>query len=83
MQNESAEKDEKTLYKLMNNAASGKTMKSSRNILEVNWKRQHKLESNPNYMSEKMFDNDLVKICRSQVLKNQHILKFIFEFDIW
>ena len=74
-----------------------KCLKGWKNFVQVNeqccfWKdneksckqrkRQHKVESNPNYMTEKMFDNDLVKICRSQVLKYQHILKFVFGFDI-
>ena len=58
----------------MNNAVSGKIMKSWRNIIEVNWKRRHNPESNPNYMSEKMFGNDLVKICRRPAY---------FEICIW
>ena len=54
------------LYKLMNNAVYGKTMKYLKNRIYV------KLESNkidclkwtskPSYMSHKIYDNDLVAI---------------------
>ena len=48
------------MYKLMNNAAYGKTMKNLRNRIDVklvsNKKDYLKWTSKPNYMSQKIFD---------------------------
>ena len=57
-------KDEKALYKLMNNAVYGKTTENLSNRtdvkLENNKKDYMKWTSKPSYMSQKIFDNDLV-----------------------
>ena len=64
-------KDGKTLYKLMNNAACGKTMENLRNKIDIklvsNRKDYLKWTSKQNYMSHKIFDNDLVEIRKSKV----------------
>ena len=57
-------KDEKALYKLMNRAAYGKTMENVCNNIVVklvnNEKDCLKWASKPSYMSQKIFDKDLV-----------------------
>ena len=59
------------LYKLMNYAVYGKTMKNVRNRINVklvsNKKDYSKLTSKPSYMTNKIFDNDLVAIHKSKV----------------
>ena len=65
------DKNGKALYKLMNNAAYGKTMENLRNRINVklvsNNKDYLKWASKPSYMSHKMFDDDLVTIRKSKV----------------
>ena len=65
------DKDRKTLYKLMNNAAYGKAMGTIRNktdISLVNKKKEYlKWTSKSSYMSHKIFDNNLVAICKSKL----------------
>ena len=60
------DKDGKALYKLMNNAVNGKTMENLRNRIDVklinNKKDYLKWTSKPRYMSQKIFDSDLVAI---------------------
>ena len=64
------DKDGKALYKLMNNALYGETMENLRNIIDV------KLVSK---MSHKMFNNELVAICKAEViLTNLHRLGCLF-----
>ena len=57
MQKESGNKDGKSLYKLMNNAAYGKTMEKVRNKIDVklvnNKKDYLKWTSKVSYMSQK------------------------------
>ena len=54
------------LYKLMNNAISKKTIENLRNTISVqlenNEKDHLKSTSKPSYMSQKIFDNNLVLI---------------------
>ena len=76
------DKDGKTLYKLMNNAIYGKTMKhltNRNNVKLVNNKKYFlKCTSKPSYMSHKIFDNNLVAIRKSKLvlkLKKQHVLE--------
>ena len=68
---ESGDKDEKALYKLMNNAVYGKTMENLRNTIDVklvsNKKDYLKWASKPNYMSHKIFDNNLVTIRKNKL----------------
>ena len=63
-------KDGKALHKLMNNAVYEKTMKNLRNRIDIklssNKKDYLKWTSRPNYMSHKIFDNDLVGIRKSK-----------------
>ena len=51
-------------YKLINNAVHGKTIKNVRNRIDVklvsNKKYYLKWASNPHYMLQKIFDNDLI-----------------------
>ena len=65
------DKDGKTLYKLMNNAVSGKVMENLRNRVNVklvsNKEDYLKWISKTSYMSLKIFDNDLVAICKNKV----------------
>ena len=60
------DKDEKALYKLMNNATYGKTMENLRNIIDLklvsNKNNYLKWTRKPSYMSHKIFQNDLVVI---------------------
>ena len=55
----------------MNNAVYGKTMESIRNKINAklvsNKKDYLKWTSKPSYMSHKIFDNDLVAICKNKV----------------
>ena len=55
----------------MNNAAYGKTIENLRNRIDVkfvsNKKDYLKWTSKPTYMSQKVFDNDLVTIRKSKV----------------
>ena len=63
------EKDGKALYKLMNNAMYKKTMENLRNKIDVrivNNKKDY-WTSKPSYMSHKIFDHNLVAICKSKV----------------
>ena len=65
------DKDEKVSYKLMNNTVYGKTMESLRSRINVrlasNKKDYLKWTSKPSSISQKIFDNDLVTIHKSQV----------------
>ena len=55
----------------MNNAVYGKTVESIRNTINAklvsNKKDYSKWTSKPSYMSHKIFDNDLVAICKNKV----------------
>ena len=55
----------------MNNAVYGKTMENARNKIDVrlvsNKQGYLKWTPKPNYMSRKIFDNDLVEICKNKV----------------
>ena len=65
------DKDRKTLYKLMNNAEYGKAMGTIRyktDISLVNKKKEYlKWTSKSSYMSHKIFDNNLVAICKCKI----------------
>ena len=65
------DKDWKALYKLMNNAVYGKTLKKSRNRTDenlVNNKKYYlKRTSKRCYMKRKIFENDLVAIRKNKV----------------
>ena len=57
-------KDGKVLYKLMNIAVYGKTMENRINVTLIrNEKDYLKGTSKPSYMSQKVFDYNLVAIC--------------------
>ena len=64
--------DGKALYKLMNNAIYRKTVENLRNRINVklvnNEKCYLKCTSKPKYMSHKIFDDNLVAICKSKLL---------------
>ena len=64
-------KDRKALYKLMNNAVYSKTMEKLRNKIDLKLGSKEKdflkWTSKPSYMSQKIFDNDLVAIHKSKV----------------
>ena len=64
-------KDGKSLNKLMNNSVYGKTMENLRNRIDVklvnNKKDYLKWESKPSYISQKIFDNELVAIRKNNV----------------
>ena len=64
-------KDGNALYKLMNNAVYGKKMGNLRHRIDVklvsNKKDYLKWTSKPNFMSYKIFDNDLLAIRKSKV----------------
>ena len=55
----------------MDNAAYGKTMETTRNKIDislVNKKKEYlKWTSKSSYMSHKIFDNNLVAICKSKI----------------
>ena len=61
--------ERKALYKLMNNAIYGKTLKNLRNRINVklanNGKDYLKCTSKPSYMLHEIFDNNLVAIRKS------------------
>ena len=63
--------DGKVLRKFMNNAVHGKTIENLKNRIDVrllsNEKDYLKWTSQPNYMSQKIYDNDLATICKSEV----------------
>ena len=65
------DKDGKTLYKIMNNVVYGKTMENLRYRIDVkllsNKKYYLKWTLKTNYMSQNMFDNNLVAICKNKV----------------
>ena len=63
------EKDGKALYKLMNNAMYKKTMENLTNKIDVRLVNNKKdyWTSKPSYMSHKIFDHNLVAICKSKV----------------
>ena len=65
------DKDGKALYKLMNNAVFGKTMKNLRNRIDIklvsNKKDYLKCTSKRNYVSLKICDNDLVPVRKNKV----------------
>ena len=64
-------KDGKALYKLMNNTIYDKTVENLRNRIDVKLVNNEgdylKWRSNPSYMSQKIFNNDLVAIRKSKV----------------
>ena len=65
------DKDGKTLYKIMNNVVYGKTMKNLRYRVDIkllsNKKNYLKWTLKTSYMSQNMFDNNLVAICKNKV----------------
>ena len=65
------QKDGKESYKSINNAVYGKTMKNLRNRIDVklvsNKKDYLEWTSKPSFMSQNVFDNYLVEICKSNV----------------
>ena len=63
------EKDGKALYKLMNSAMYKKTMENLRSKVDVRLVNNKKdyWTSKPSYMSHKIFDHNLVAICKSKV----------------
>ena len=79
----------KTLYKLMNNAIYGKTMKNLRNNIDVrvvNKEKDYlKCTSKSSYMSHNIFDNKLIAICKDNVAlmfnKPAYIGMFILELS--
>ena len=93
------DKDREALYKLMNNAISGKEMENLRNRIDVklvnNEKDYLKCASKSNYMSHKIFGNNLVAICKSKlasklnksayigmcVLELSKVLMYEFHYD--
>ena len=81
-------KDGKTLHRLMDNAAYGKKMENLRNRVDVrlvsNEKYCLKQMSKLSYISQKIFDNDLVAMHKTEVtlkLNNWYILGFVYQ--IW
>ena len=63
------EKDEKTLYKLMNNGVYRKTMENLRNGIDVNNEKDYlKWTSKLSYMSQKIFENDLAMMRKCKVI---------------
>ena len=68
---ENGGKNGKALYKLIKNVAYGKTMENVRNRIDIklvsNKKDYLKRTSKPICMSHKVFDSDLVAICRNKV----------------
>ena len=75
----------KGLHKLMNNAIYGNTTENLRNRIDVNLvnneKGSLKCTSKLNYMSHKMFDNNLVTIRKSKLalkLNKPACMEFVF-----
>ena len=66
------DKDGKELYKLMNNAVYGKTMENLRNGIDA------KLVSKPSYISQKLFENDLVTIHKNKATLNLNKTAYIW-----
>ena len=83
----------------MNNSVYGKTMENLRNRLDVrlvsNKKDYLKWTSKPSYMSQKVFENDLVVICKNKgtlilnkpayigmcILELSKVLMYEFHYD--
>ena len=67
----SKDNDGKVLWKLIGNAIYGKAMENLRNRIDVklvnNEKYYLKFISKPNYMSHKIFDNNLVAIRKGEI----------------
>ena len=84
------DKDGKALYKLMNNAVYGKKLKNVRNSIDVNFVNSEKgylnWTSKPSYMSQKIFDNDLIAIQKSNVTltlnKLSDVGMYILDFSV-
>ena len=82
------DKDGKALYKLVNNAVSGKTIKNLRDRADVkflsNEKDYLKQTLKPSYMSQKVFDNDLFLMRKSEVklTLNKPTLVSLFLLDL-
>ena len=74
------DKDEKALCKVKDNVVLDKTMKKLRNNIDVRLasskKDYLKWTSKLRYMSQKIFDNNLVAILKSKV--SQHILGCVY-----
>ena len=74
------DKDEKALCKVKDNAVFDKTMKKMRNNIDVRLasskKDYLKWKWKLRYMSQKIFDNNLVAILKSKV--SQHILGCVY-----
>ena len=71
-----ADKDGKTLHKLMNNPVYGKTVEDLRTDVKLlsNKKGYLKWTSKPSYLSQNIFDNNFVAICKTKLheyLRNQ------------
>ena len=68
---ENGDKDGKVMYKLMNNGVYGKTVEKLTNRIDVkfvsNKKDYLKRTLKPNYMSHKIFDNDLVVARKNKI----------------
>ena len=67
----SRDKDEKLLYKLMDNTVYNKAMENFKNKTDKrilsNEKDYLKWTSKPRYISQKRFDNNFVPICKNRV----------------
>ena len=76
MQNKNVDKDGKALCKLINNAVYGRTMENLRKRIDVrlvsNKKGYLKWTSKPGYLPQKIFDNDLLAICKNKVTLKAH-----------
>ena len=68
---EKGDSDVKVLYKFMNNVVYGETIENLRNAIDVklvsNVKDYWKRTSKRRYMSQKIFDDDLAPIHKSEV----------------
>ena len=71
----------------MNNAKYGKTMENLRDRIDVklvsNKKDYLKWTSKPSYMSYKIFDNDLVAVCKNKVILTLNKPAYILECVFW
>ena len=71
MQKKNGDKDGKVLCTLMNNAVYEKTVENLRNKIDIkcvsNKKDYMKWTSKPSCTSQKVFDKDLVAICKTKV----------------